>query len=170
MSASGPSGCSSSCLVGPRLASAGSRGCCWGFSALLGPASEALGGTKKPAGKSGPCCPVAKLRDWRSVGVSFWPQGAWHLRLVRIFEKVVFRCVFENPRQRRVRRSLGGTWAPPGPLWRGRGPKNQPKVRATLRPDSSRVLRLPSEPQSVVYDVSTCGKLSLRKACFHKPS
>ena len=43
----GPPGCSRSCPVGPRSASAGSRGCCWGFSAFLAFGGEAPGGIQK---------------------------------------------------------------------------------------------------------------------------
>ena len=73
---------------------------------------------------------TAYRRDWRSVGDPFWPEWAWHSRVVHIFKKLVF-CVFcEIHAVCRVSRSLGGSWASPGTLWGGPGgPTTRPRSR-----------------------------------------
>ena len=82
-------------------------------------------------------------RDWRSVWGPFWPKWAWHSRGVHILKKLVFSMFFKNPRRPWCFAVLRGLLALSGhPLGGFRGPNNQTKDTATLRPAVPRVLRL----------------------------
>ncbi len=76
-------------------------------------------------------------------GALFGQNGPGIRDGVHIFKSIAFSIYSKNHDVRRVSRSLGGSWALSGhPLGGARGPNNQTKVTATLRPVFGRVLRL----------------------------
>ena len=86
---------------------------------------------------------TAVRRDWRSVWGPFWPKWAWHSRGVHIFKKLVFYSFTEQSRCPSCSAFPWGLLGLSGhPLGGFRGPNNQTKDTATLRPAVPRVLRL----------------------------